>query len=129
MQLLFKDAEFDAVCQFGVMFFPINPRLSQKLAECSKEGALLFNVWDRIEENEFAQVVSAVIESFSPEDSPRFMTRTPHGYYDQATIAKDLQCGGFASPLIIHTVTERSQAESSGITELVYCQGTCSVMK
>ena len=36
-----------------------------------------------------------------PEDPPRFLARTPHGYHDLATIERDLKQGGFtASPQI-----------------------------
>ena len=67
-------------------------------------GAFLFNVWDRIEENEFADVVTTALSNpLFPDDPPRFMARTPHGYHDIATIARDLAGGGFAaSPAVPH---------------------------
>src|SRR5204862_4420922 len=63
MQLPFQDGTFDAlVCQFGVMFFP---EKSHALAEFHRVlrpgGTLLFNVWDRIEDNEFADAVTAAL--------------------------------------------------------------------
>ncbi len=56
MQLPFPDGAFDAVvCQFGVMFFPDKARaLSEAHRVLRPGGVLIFNVWDRIEENEFA---------------------------------------------------------------------------
>ena len=42
--------------------------------------------WRQAEENEFAHSVSTALESLFPKDPPRFMARTPHGYYDLATI-------------------------------------------
>ena len=59
--LPFDDASFDiVVCQFGAMFFPDKPAaFAQARRVLRPGGALLFNVWDRIEENEFADTVTA----------------------------------------------------------------------
>ena len=35
-------------------------------------GLYLFNVWDRIEENEFADAITTALESVFPNDPPRF---------------------------------------------------------
>jgi ubiquinone/menaquinone biosynthesis C-methylase UbiE len=45
---------FDAVvCQFGVMFFPDKPRAFVEACGVLKpNGRFVFNVWDRIQENE-----------------------------------------------------------------------------
>jgi hypothetical protein len=58
---------------------------------------LLFNVWDRIEENEFADVVTRALESVFPADPPRFMARTPHGYHDIAAMTRHVAEGGFTA--------------------------------
>src|SRR5512132_3754478 len=59
MQLPFADAEFDAViCQFGVMFFPEKAKAFSEARRVLRPGGVfIFNVWDRIEENEFADWV------------------------------------------------------------------------
>ena len=67
MQLPFEDGVFDAViCQFGAMFFPDK---SKAFAEARRVlgpgGVFMFNVWDRIEENEFANTVTKGIKSFA----------------------------------------------------------------
>ena len=126
MQLPFEDSVFDAVaCQFGVMFFPDKPKAFSEMRRVLRPGGvLIFNVWDRIEENEFAHVVSTALASLFPEDPPRFMTRTPHGYHDLATIAQDLKAGGFSSPPQMSTIAARSQAASPRIPAIAYCQGT-----
>ena len=49
-------------------------------------GCFLFNVWDRIEENVFADDVTNALATFFPSDPPRFLARTPHGYHDTALI-------------------------------------------
>src|ERR1700690_1390580 len=84
----------------------------------------VFNVWDRIEENEFADTVTTALESLFPEDPPRFLARTPHGYYDLRIIERDLANGGFIAPPRIVTVAARSRATSSRIPAVAYCQGT-----
>ena len=126
MQLPFDDGEFDAVvCQFGVMFFPSKPKAFSEARRVLKAGGvMLFNVWDRIEENEFAHTVTTALESLFPQDPPRFMARTPHGYHDLALVGRDLQGGGFVSSPQVHTVAARSTAVSPRIPALAYCQGT-----
>lgn len=126
MQLPFQDGMFDAVvCQFGVMFFPGK---SKAFAEAhrvlSPGGAFIFNVWDRIKENEFADTVTKALESLFPTDPPRFLARTPHGYYDCPTIERDLAMGGFTTSPQITTVAARSRAKSSRVPAIAYCQGT-----
>jgi SAM-dependent methyltransferase len=126
MQLPFQEGEFDAVvCQFGVMFFPSKSKaFSEARRVLRVGGVLLFNVWDRIEENEFAHTVTTALGSFFPEDPPRFMARTPHGYHDLALVKRDLQGGGFVSPAQVNTVAARSTAASPRVPALAYCQGT-----
>ncbi|TMH57406.1 MAG: methyltransferase domain-containing protein [Betaproteobacteria bacterium] len=122
MQLPFADAEFDAVvCQFGAMFFPDRAKAFAEARRVLRPGGVfLFNVWDRIEENEFAHAVTAALETVFPDDPPRFMARTPHGYHDKALIARDLAQGGFAST----AVEAVSRAESARVAAVAYCQGT-----
>ena len=126
MQLPFLDATFDAVvCQFGVMFFPEKSKaFSQARRVLKPGGVFIFNVWDRIEENEFADTVTTALASMFPDDPPRFLARTPHGYYDRFTIERDLADGGFTASPQISTVAARSRAESSRVPAVAYCQGT-----
>lgn len=84
----------------------------------------MFNVWDRIDENDFADTVTTALESVFPDAPPRFLVRTPHGYYDHETIELDLKNGGFTARPQIVTVAARSRAESSRIPAIAYCQGT-----
>lgn len=126
MRLPFPDGAFDAVvCQFGVMFFPDKAKAFSEARRVLRSGGLLlFNVWDRIEANEFADAVTTALESLFPTDPPRFLARTPHGYNDRPTIERDLAGGGFtASPQFI-TVSKRSLANSPEIPAIGYCQGT-----
>jgi len=124
--LPFPDQSFDAVvCQFGVMFFPDKARAFGEARRVLRPGGLLlFNVWDRIEENEFADVITAELASRYPENPPRFLARTPHGYADPAAIERDLSAAGFGGPVELVTIAERSRAASAEIPALAYCQGT-----
>lgn len=126
MQLPFDDATFDAVvCQFGVMFFPDKAKAFSEARRVLKPGGVfMFNVWDRIEENEFADTVSTAMASFFPANPPRFMARTPHGYHNLTAIEQDLKQGGFATPPHINTVAARSQAASARIPAIAFCKGT-----
>lgn len=126
MQLPFEDATFDAlVCQFGAMFLAEKRRAFVEARRVLRPGGVfIFNTWDRIEENEFAETVTTALESLFPTDPPRFLARTPHGYHDPAAIARDLAGGGFLGPPQITTVAARSRAEACWIPAVAYCQGT-----
>ena len=126
MQLPFQDASFDVVvCQFGVMFFPDKARAFAEARRVLRPGGVfLFNVWDRIEENEFAETITGALASVFPNDPPRFMERTPHGYHDRDRIARDLANGGFTASPVIDTVAARSRARSPREPAIAYCQGT-----
>jgi SAM-dependent methyltransferase len=126
MALPFDDDTFDAVaCQFGAMFFPDRPSAYSEVRRVLKPGGVfLFNVWDRIDDNEFAACVHAAAESVFPSDPPRFLLRTPYGYFDQERIREDLANGGFANRADISTVAARSRAPSPRFPALGFCHGT-----
>lgn len=125
-QLPFADASFDAVvCQFGAMFFPEKSQAFSEVRRVLRPGGVfVFNVWDRIEENEFAETIMGALAAVFPHDPPRFMARTPHGYCDPNQIARDLANAGFMTPPRIETVTARSRAKSPREPAIAYCQGT-----
>lgn len=126
MRLPFADGMFDVVvCQFGVMFFPDKAEaFSQARRVLAPGGTFVFNVWDRIEANAFADTVTMALASLFPGDPPRFMARTPHGYCDRATIARDLADGGFTTAPGFDTLVARSRADSARRVAVAYCQGT-----
>ena len=125
LALPFGDATFDLVCcQFGAMFFPDRAAGYREARRVLKPGGhFLFNVWDRIEENVFANDVTNALAEIFPDDPPRFLARTPHGYHDTALIRGELEDAGF-SRVAIETRAEQSRAASPRLPAVAYCQGT-----
>ncbi|TPN29571.1 class I SAM-dependent methyltransferase [Mesorhizobium sp. B2-3-3] len=125
LALPFENAAFDLVCcQFGAMFFPNRLSAYREAKRVLKPGGyFLFNVWDRIEENVFADDVTNALARIFPDDPPRFLARTPHGYHDKALIRGELEDAGF-SQVVIETRAEQSRASSPRLPAVAYCQGT-----
>jgi ubiquinone/menaquinone biosynthesis C-methylase UbiE len=123
--LPFEDQSFDAVvCQFGAMFFPDRRRAYGEVRRALRpQGRYIFAVWNRISENEFADVVTNALAERFPNDPPRFLARTPHGYHDPDTIRADVGAVGFTD-ISIDTVEERSRAATPFDVAFAYCQGT-----
>jgi len=126
LALPFDNGRFDAVvCQFGVMFFADKVRAFAEVRRVLRRGGVfIFNVWDRIEENEFALTVTEALARVFPGDPPRFMSRVPHGYHDTATIRRDVSWGGFSSEPEVVTLAARSLAASAHIAAVAFCMAT-----
>jgi SAM-dependent methyltransferase len=126
MRLPFGDRSFDVVaCQFGAMFFPDKVRAFSEVRRVLRPGgALVFNTWDRLEANEFAHTVTQALARHFPSDPPRFMARTPHGYFDPVAISGDLVGAGFEASPQVETRAERSRAPEASVAAIAYCQGT-----
>jgi SAM-dependent methyltransferase len=125
MQLPFDDGAFDVVvCQFGAMFFPDKAKAYAEAKRVLRpSGAYLFNVWDRLEDNDIVFTVSQALDQLFPDNPPRFMHRGPHGYNDKGVIAQDLARGGFGHTDIA-TLRLHSRAPSPREAAIGYCQGT-----
>ena len=126
MQLPFADGSFDVVvCQFAVMFFPDKPKAFSEARRVLRPGGLfVFNVWDQIEQNEFADVVTRALAELFPDDPPHFLARIPHGYHDLSVVVADLAPGGFDRVAQTTTLTEHSRADAPSVPAVAYCQGT-----
>jgi ubiquinone/menaquinone biosynthesis C-methylase UbiE len=125
MALPFEDDAFDLVaCQFGVMFFPDRRRAFRETRRVLEPGGVfLFSVWDSLEHNDVARIVSAAAAASFPDDQPRFIERTPHGHSDPAPIVRDLADAGFGS-VTYEAVTRRSCAPSARDAAVGMCEGT-----
>lgn len=96
VKLPFGDGEFGAVvCAFGVMFVPDKQAAFREARRVLKEGGiLLFNVWDRIEENPHGAINAQIVESLFPGDEEmRF--RIPYEMHNPRLLEQLLAEAGF----------------------------------
>ena len=80
LALPFKDAAFDLVCcQFGAMFFPDRVAGYIEARRVLRPGGrFVFNVWDRIEENAFADEVTRAVAALFPSSKRSPAIPRPH---------------------------------------------------
>jgi SAM-dependent methyltransferase len=125
LKLPFEDGTFDAVvCQFGAMFFPDRAKGFSEARRVLKPGGVyIFSVWDRIEENPFADLAAKSVAAMFPADPPSFLSRVPYGYSDVAVIRRDLTSAGVGDAEIA-TVTASSRAPSPRHPAIGFVQGT-----
>ena len=71
----------------------------------------------------FAEDVTNALAEVFPDDPPRFLARTPHGYHDPALIRSELEKAGFSN-VVIETRADESRASSPRHAAMAYCQGT-----
>ena len=125
LELPYDDASFDVVvCQFSVMFFPDRVAAYGEIRRVLRPGGtFLFNVWNDIERNEFAAVVSDAVRDLYQADPPVFLARTPYGHGNPERIEADLKSAGFND----YTLTQHDEISRSATPDLpsiAYCQGT-----
>lgn len=123
--LPFDNSRFDTVvCQFGAMFFPKKVEAYREALRVLKPGGqFIFNVWDRIETNDFAEMTSTTVASCFADDPPDFLARVPHGYHDTRQVADELVSAGF-SDVAVETIELRSLADGPDHPAIGFCQGT-----
>ena len=77
-------------------------------------GHLIFNVWNRISENEFADIIEQALAAIFPADPPRFLARIPMSKLKAAGV----------SDISVAAVDETSKAASPRDPAIGFCQGT-----
>jgi ubiquinone/menaquinone biosynthesis C-methylase UbiE len=96
VRLPFADGEFGAVlCSFGFMFVPDRYAAFREARRVLKAGGiLLFNVWDRIEENVHAFTQEQLLQELFPAD-PELRFRAPFEMHDPTLLRSLLAESGF----------------------------------
>ena len=125
LALPFDNDTFDAaICQFGVMFFGDRVAGYREARRVLKPGGrFVFNVWDRIENNEFCWIVSDAMARLFPNNPPGLLARMPYGYFDAELIRDELTQAGF-DEIAIETVNRQSAAPSARDLAIGFCQGS-----
>jgi SAM-dependent methyltransferase len=128
LALPFDDAAFDAVlCQFGVMFFRdrvVGYREARRVLKPG--GRFVFDVWDRIENNEFCRIVTDAMARLFPNNPPGLLARVPYGYFDTDLIRDELTQAGF-DKIAIETVSRQSAAPLARDLAIGFCKGSPTV--
>jgi ubiquinone/menaquinone biosynthesis C-methylase UbiE len=125
MDLPFADEAFDALaCQFGVMFFPDKLKAYSEARRVLKSGGhFIFNVWDRLELNEFSDAAASAVAAYFPDNPSDFIRRVPFGYFDTDDISATLKAAGFGA-VTFERLPRHSRALGADIVALGLCQGT-----
>lgn len=125
MELPYDDDSFDVVvCQFAVMFFPDRVAAYEEIRRVLRPGGtFLYNLWNTIESNEFAAVVTDAMSALYPSDPPAFLARTPHGHGRPTEIEADAKAAGFQQTQLAQS-DHLSTAATPDLAAIAYCQGT-----
>lgn len=121
--LPFADAAFVTVaCQFGLMFVPDKDAAFREVRRVlSKGGVFVFNVWDKIETNPFANIQNETLAQLFPTDPPQFFT--PFTFSDSKVLRQLLVEHDF-SDIQLETVTLETQSESARNLAIGFTQGS-----
>ncbi|HMS64960.1 MAG TPA: class I SAM-dependent methyltransferase [Ignavibacteria bacterium] len=111
--LPYDDNSFDTViCQFGIMFFPDKPKaMSEAYRVLKPGGVMLFNTWDKIENNPLVHTSHKFVNEFFKNDPPAFY-KIPFSMYDRNELSELMTNAGFKN-IEIEYVTLKGVSENS----------------
>lgn len=123
-QLPFESDSFDVVaCQFGVMFYPDKGAGFREAARVLRPGgSFVFNVWDTLSRNRFAETVHYKVVEMFPDEPPAFLA-APFGYNDLVDIKNTLHLSGFKN-IALSILPRESKAPSARDVALAFVQGS-----
>jgi len=123
--LPFPDATFDAVvCQFGVMFFPDKQKAYGEARRVLKPGGrFIFSVWDKLEHNEFPDLVSSAVADMFADDSRAFWPERRTAITIETRSSPNCEAPVFGN-VAAETLTRRSVAPSCRDPAIGFCQGS-----
>lgn len=95
--LPFYNGQFDhVVCQFGVMFFPDKEKSFREVNRVLKAGGkYIFYTWESVENNPRIDLMWKVIEEVFGSESPDFLQKGPHSFFNKKEIEHLLVNAGF----------------------------------
>lgn len=125
LDLPFADESFDLViCQFGVMFYPDKVKGNREARRVLRDGGSYISIiWDRLDANPVSQAAHLAIAELFPDDPPKFLSRTPFGYWEEKQVEADLRSAGFQS-IEIERVAETNLPISPENAALGLTQGS-----
>jgi hypothetical protein len=127
MTLPFEDARFDSVvCQFGAMFFPDKPTAFGEAHRVLRPGGtFIFNVWDRIEENELSAIVMDVMAKvFSRQPGQFFLRARPTDTMTGAQLSATWPRAGSPPPRSSRRWRSEAVPECARHAAIAFCQGS-----
>jgi ubiquinone/menaquinone biosynthesis C-methylase UbiE len=95
--LPFYNGQFDhVICQFGVMFFPDKEKSFKEVHRVLQPGGkYIFNTWESVEKNPRIDTMWKIIYEVFGKESPDFLQKGPHSFYDKNEIEQLLLNAGF----------------------------------
>jgi ubiquinone/menaquinone biosynthesis C-methylase UbiE len=123
--LPFNDATFGIVaCQFDIAMLGDPVSVFRQARRVMKQGGrFVFNVLGTLQHNPVAACLQGALDTVFPDDPPRFIADSLHGYADTDAIDDDLTEAGFTDA-IYTTVELPFAAASAHDVATGYCLGT-----